>query len=349
MVAQFKGVGVVFSQMFGISFQTSVVVFAVIVAAYLAFGGFFAVAWTDAVQGFIMMAGMLLVGITAIVYVGGFGELNAKLAEINPEMLNFTGPKQWLWLPAMLGAWGVVGLGAVSVPYMIVRFITYKQGPGVLGKSVVLGTIAHAIFSLAVVCGLIAAVVIPGLKDFDTAMPSLILKILHPALAAFILAAIVAAVMSTVDSGLILVGQSFARDIYQELISSEEEVSQARLLVISRVIVVVVTAISAVLAFWPPPFLALMLYLGFGVMGSTFLCALILGLWWKRVNFWGALAGFIVPLSVYLGDRFWNFTGSGFIRYLIAVVLGLIATVVLSLLTPAQSKEELRPVFGESA
>ncbi len=344
MVAQYKAVGIIFSELFGMSFNTAVILFAIIVAVYLAVGGFLAVAWTDTLQGCIMIVGMLLIVFIGLGQVGGFEGLNAKVGEAKPEMLQVFG---WLSGYGLIGGALLLIAFNMSVPYVSVRFITYRKGPNAELKAGILSTIANMIFSLAIIAGMLAFVLLPGLTEFDKAMPLLILHLLHPLVAAILLAATVAAIMSTVDSGLIIVGQSFARDIYQKLIAGEEEVSDARLLVLSRIIVVVVVIVSAISSMWAPPeFLTLFLLFGAGFMAVTFFLSLTLGLWWKRMNSYGAMAGILIPLVIYVGNKMFGFGASGFKLFAVSIFWGLIGAVLLSLLTPAQPREELEAVFG---
>jgi len=280
--------GKLFETSFGLSYQLGVLVTAGVVVAYSTFGGFLAVSTTDFVQGCIMFVALILVPVVALTEMGGWGETKAVLNGINPSLLSLQG----------VGLLGIIsaaswGLGYFGQPHIIVRFMAIRSVSEIkvarrIGMS-------WMIVSLVGTCmvGLVGAayVVKTGatLNDPETIFIFFSTTLFHPLISGFLLAAILAAIMSTISSQLLVTSSSLVEDIvhtfFHKQASPQERVFFGRLAVVAVAVLAVVLAqdsTSSILS------LVSNAWAGFG---AAFGPVVLLSLFWQRMTRLGALAG----------------------------------------------------------
>jgi sodium/proline symporter len=330
--------GKLFETVFGFDYNIAVLVGAVAVISYTMFGGFLAVSWTDVVQGLLMVGALMLVPLVAMGEIGGLGGTLAAVEAKNPELLNmFTdaeGKSITLIGTLSLLGWG---LGYFGQPHILARF------KGIKSKSHVPAARRIAViwsgFSMIGACliGLIAIGYLPdGLSDTETVFMVLVDALFHPAIAGVLLAAILAAIMSTADSQLLVSSSALAEDFYKALFN--KEASPEKLVMVGRIAVVGIAVIATYLAMdKDSKVLALVSYAWAG-FGAAFGPSLILSLYWRRMTRAGAFAGIIVGgVTVVIWKQL---SGGWFELYEIipGFVLSFIAIIVVSKLTAEPSR-----------
>lgn len=286
--------GKLFETVFGMDYTTAVVVGTIAVVSYTFFGGFLAVSWTDVVQGLLMFAALLLVPIMAINAAGGWGETQAAMAAKNPEFLNaLTGtggePLGLLAILSLLG-WG---LGYFGQPHILARFKAIRSeddvpaarriaviwsGMGLLGAMLV-GFAAIGYFETP-------------LDDGERAFMLLVDALFHPVIAGILLAAILAAIMSTADSQLLVSSSALAEDFYKALF--RKEATQSELVWVGRFAVVGIAVVACILGLNPDSKVLELVSYAWAGFGAAFGPALILSLFWKQMTRAGAIAGIVV-------------------------------------------------------
>ncbi|MDR9423857.1 MAG: sodium/proline symporter PutP [Marinobacter sp.] len=309
-----------------------------VVLAYTVVGGFLAVSMTDFVQGCIMM--LALVIMPAVVLWGegggGYAQASATLNEIDPTLLSWT---EGLTFIGFLSAvtWG---LGYFGQPHIIVRFMairTLKDVPiarniGMSWMAIsLIGAISLGIFGRAYAVR----------NGMDVADPETIFIILsemlfHPLITGFLYAALLAAVMSTISSQLLVSSSSLTEDFYRLFL--RKEASDRECVNIGRLCVVLVGIAAAIIASDPDSQVLALVSNAWAGFGSAFGPLIILSLMWPRMNGAGAVAGLItgaVTVMVWISLG-WNgeFMGGpgvyeiipGFIMAWIAIVIGTLAT-----------------------
>jgi len=285
--------GKLFETVFGFDYTIAVLVGAVAVISYTLFGGFLAVSWTDVVQGLLMVGALILVPLFAMGEIGGLSGTLAAVEAKNPELLNmFTDAEgEAITLIGTLSLLGW-GLGYFGQPHILARFKGIKSKDHVPAARRI--AVIWSGISMAGACliGLAAIGYLPeGLGDNETVFMVLVDALFHPAIAGILLAAILAAVMSTADSQLLVSSSALAEDFYKALFN--KDASQEQLVKVGRIAVVVIAIIATALAMdKDSKVLALVSYAWAG-FGAAFGPALILSLYWKRMNKAGALAGII--------------------------------------------------------
>ena len=338
--------GKLFETVFGLDYQLAVVVGAVAVISYTMFGGFLAVSWTDVVQGLLMVGAMVLVPVLALSDLGGVGSAFDQIAAKNPELLdaftNADGTSITLIGTLSLVGWG---FGYFGQPHILARFKGIKSKDhvpaarriAVLWSGVSMaGSIAIGLFAIAYLKS--------DLGDNETVFMVMVDAIFHPVVAGVLLAAILAAIMSTADSQLLVSSSALAEDFYKALFNKEASAQQ--LVNVGRFAVVGIAVIATILALNPDSGVLDLVSYAWAGFGAAFGPALILSLYWKRMTKQGALAGIIVGgVTVVVWKQL---TGGWFDLYEImpGILFATIAIIGVSLAT-SEPSDSIKKKFDE--
>jgi len=215
IAAQMLATGKAFTVFLGWDYATGVWVGGLVTVSYTAFGGFKAVAYTDAAQAMLMLFALVAVPIVGIHAIGGLGALGQGLAVADSALL----------LPWSLGEGGLValiviasslavGLPFLGVPQLLVRFMAIRNAQDV-PKAAGISVVVILLFDLgAVATGLVGRVLFPGLEDAETVMPTLARSLFPPLVTGILVVAVLSAVMSTVSSLLNLASSAIVHDLY---------------------------------------------------------------------------------------------------------------------------------------
>ncbi|NIP60241.1 MAG: sodium/solute symporter, partial [Gemmatimonadetes bacterium] len=246
--AQFVGGGKAIGASFGLGHTAGVLLTAGIVVLYTTMaGGFLAVSLTDTLQAFLMLFALLGLPLVAIPAAGGWGAVRAELAAYQP---GFVDPLN-LGFGAFLGMVGI-GLGSPGNPHIIVRYMSIDDADQLRWAAGV-GTTWNVLMGAgAVLIGLAGRVFVPETSmlpgaDTENLFPVLARMHLHPALFGVVAAPIFAAIMSTADSQLLVAASSVVRDVYQSVLRRDREVSERRLVILSRSIVAILVGAALVM------------------------------------------------------------------------------------------------------
>ena len=239
--------GVFFESSFGLDYHTGLLIVSGVVLAYTMFGGFLAVSYTDFVQGLVMFLALILVPTFGVFLTGGFAETAASIREVNPELLNLVSGATFLGVLSSV-AWG---LGYFGQPHIIVRFMAIKTvketksarriGIGWMALSLI-GAISTALVGIAYFQQNTGATLV----DKEAVFIALGQIIFHPFIAGIMLAAVLAAIMSTISSQLIVTSSALIEDLYKAIIKTDA--SQKRYVFLGRMAVLIVAIIAAILA-----------------------------------------------------------------------------------------------------
>jgi len=283
--------GKLFESSFGLSYELGLYVTAGVVVAYTLFGGFLAVSLTDFVQGCIMFIALVLVPIVVINNVGGLSNMHADIQEINPDLLNmFSGVGIIGIISAM--SWG---LGYFGQPHIIVRFMAIRSI-----KDIPTARRIGMTWMIVAICGAMATgfsgiVYVKNtgitLDDPETIFILLSQVLFDPLIAGFLLAAILAAIMSTISSQLLVTSSSLTGDFYQTFL--DKKASDKRLVFVGRISVVLVALVAIYLAYDRDSSILDLVSNAWAGFGAAFGPLVILSLFWKDTNRNGALAGII--------------------------------------------------------
>ncbi len=336
--AQIVAGGLIANIVFGIPTEWGMVGFTVILIAYTVIGGMIAVVYTDLVQLVIMVLGATCAVPLAIRQVGGLERLFTYVEAVNP--LTFT----WQGLPGtLLFTMGMAFLlGSVATPEKLIRLYAMRDMPTIRRGILLTIVAATAVNLLVFVLSLAAVVLFPNLPTGDLAMPMIATAVLPATLGAILLAAITAAMMSTVDSLLVVAGSALSFDIYQTLV--DPDASPGRRLIVDRLGILVVGSIPVVLLLsgvGEGELVQFIVLLFTALMASSFFMPVVLGVYWRRATREGAAAAMVGGVTT-------TFLWEAFGRESIDPVLpGFLASATLmvgvSLLTPPPPDSAVEP------
>ncbi|WP_431190850.1 sodium/proline symporter PutP [Marinobacter alexandrii] len=286
--------GKLFETVFGLDYTVAVIVGTIAVVSYTFFGGFLAVTWTDVIQGLLMFVALLLVPIMAINADGGWAATSAAMEAKNPEFLDaFTGTDG-----AALGALSILsllgwGLGYFGQPHILARFKAIRSEDDVpAARRIAVIWSGLGLFG-ALLCGFAAIGYFETpLDDGERAFMLLVDALFHPIIAGVLLAAILAAIMSTADSQLLVSSSALAEDFYKALF--RKEASQEELVWVGRFAVVGIAIIACILGLNPDSKVLELVSYAWAGFGAAFGPALILSLFWRNMTRNGAIAGIVV-------------------------------------------------------
>ncbi|MEF2231677.1 MAG: sodium/pantothenate symporter [Pseudodesulfovibrio sp.] len=302
MLAQFIGGARLFQAVTGYPYVVGLALFGLSVVLYTAVGGFRAVALTDAIQGVVMIVAVVVILLAVIKAGGGMEQCMAALKRIDPGLITPTGPKEALPQPFILSFWVLVGLGVLGLPQTTQRCMAYRDSRA-MHDAMVVGTLIIGFMILcAHLAGALGRAVLPDLPAGDLAMPSLIVGLLSPGWAGVFIAGPLAAIMSTVDSMLLLVSAAIIKDLYihYRLGGDASRMTTGSLKKASLICTVVVGLLVFVAAMEPPDLLVWINLFAFGGLEAVFLCPIVLGLYWEGGNAAGALSSMILGVGTFI-------------------------------------------------
>ena len=331
--------GKLFESSFGLNYELGLFITAGVVVAYSTFGGFLAVSTTDFVQGCIMFLALILVPIVTLNQIGSVAQTQYYLMELSPAMLTLGGGSLLGILSA--ASWG---LGYFGQPHIIVRFMAIRSVREIkvarrIGMSWMIISLTGAI-----AVGLVGAAYIKSidgnLSDPETIFIFLSNTLFDPLVSGFLLAAILAAIMSTISSQLLVTSCSLTEDIYHTFL--RKKASDTELVLVGRFCIVAVALLAIFLAHNRDSSILSLVSNAWAGFGAAFGPVVLLSLFWARMTRQGALAGILVGASAVL---FWiygdftinNQTPSDYIYEIVpGFFAGVIAIFIVSLLTKSQ-------------
>ncbi len=340
--------GKLFETVFGLDYTTAVIIGTVCVVSYTLFGGFLAVSWTDLVQGLLMSAALLIVPIAAMN--GGLGQLSSDLHNINPELLTLWNDAKGEPLSAIaiisLAAWG---LGYFGQPHILARFKATRSNKDLVTarRIAVIWTALSMVGAMLV--GLVGLIYVtnsgaPKLDDGEKIFMLLVNAMFHPVIAGILLAAILAAIMSTADSQLLVSSSAMAEDLYKQVL--KKDATSEEIVRVGRFAVILISLIALVLAMTPDSSVLGLVSYAWAGFGAAFGPAIVLSLYWPRMNRNGALAGIVVGgVTIVLWKQF---TGGWFDVYEIVpgIILSTLSIVIVSLIT-GEPEDEVKKQHAE--
>ena len=288
--AQIIAGGLVANIVFGIPAMQGMVIFTIILLIYTIIGGMIAVVYTDFLQLIIMCLGALVSVPLAIRHFGSLGDLLLYVEAIKPT--TFT----WEGMPAvLLFTLGLAFfLGSVSTPEKVTRLYAMRNMK-TIRRAILLTILVVTIINLLVfILGLAGMVLFPTLPSGDLAMPIIAKAVLPTFIGTIMLAAVTSAMMSTVDSLLLVAGSALSEDIYRSMF--KPKATRKERLKVARIGIFIVGSIPLLLivtGIGEGELIQFIVVLFSALMASGFFVPVVLGLWWKGASKEGAIAAML--------------------------------------------------------
>ena len=347
--------GKLFNTVFGIDYHIALAIGAAVILCYTFMGGFMAVCVTDFVQGTLMLVGLLIVPLVAYFMLNGnLGDLLAQsgapggAAFLNP-LENGERPYTFVEIFSQL-AWG---LGYCGMPHILIRFMAIKNEKELRKSSVIAIVWVIISLTLAVAIGVIGrAYLLPAILGETAGAPSaesvfiqmiqetFTNKINLPFIGGIFICGILAAIMSTADSQLLVCSSSVSADIYQDIF--KPEATDKEVLNVGRITTIVVAALAFIIAWNPNSSVMALVSDAWAGLGSAFGPLVVMSLFWKRTNLPGAIAGLLSgALTVIIWDYIpliggqTPYVATGLYSLVVGFIISLLFIIVVSLITKA--------------
>ena len=343
MTAVFKGIGNLLEVFLDIPYRAAIIIVFFIVMLYTVAGGFISVVKTDAVQGLVMVLAAILLFRGVVSAAGGLDSAGALANDPATEPL-----LRWGGGVSVAVALGVVFAGTVKFavePRQLSRFYALESRAAIR-RGVWVSTLAFVVvYSLLIPVGLYARNIMPGgLADTDMVVPQLLTTpgVFSAGVGAFLLLAMVAAAMSSLDSVLLVMASTAQRDIVGMLRPAGSERS---ILTATRLYVALFALITAIISLNPPEGIVVLTALSGAIYGACFGPALLMGLHWRRGNGAAAIASFATGLLVLL---VWNLLPWSDVMHQVfpAVALSFAVYCMVAKFTPSCASDELDRLFA---
>ena len=343
--AQIMAGGLVANVAFGVPLTWGMIGFTAILLAYTVVGGMIAVVYTDFFQLAVMILSVLAAVPLSLRHLGGLDGLFEAVRAVDPAVFTFDGGLA----PSLLFTMGLAFmLGSVATPEKLTRLYAMRDMRTIRRGILLTIVLATGINLLVFILALVAIALFPALPSGDLAMPMIAYSVLPSTIGTLMLAAITAAMMSTVDSLLIIAGSALSHDIYQSVLNPAAD--PRRRMRVARAGVVIVGTIPVVLlltGIGRGELVQFIVLLFTALMASSFFIPVVLGVYWRRATREGAVAAMVGGILV---TFLWKLFGAATIDPVLPGFLTSASLMVgVSMLTPAPPESALRPYFEEPA
>ena len=326
-----KACGTLFNTVAGIDANIAMYIAALITIGYVFLGGFKAACWTDFFQGLLMLAAMMIAPIFAATMLGGMN------VEPMPEGY-FTVLTSWQDIVSGL-AWG---LGYFGMPHSIVRFMSLRSQKEMKKSAVVAIFWTVLIVFFAALIGIIGRQFLgydPNTEENSLVFILMVRAIFPAVISGVLLAAILAASMSTASAQMLSAASSLAADVYKPIVR-KGDATEREMFWMSRCAVILISVVAVLIASNPGAGSIMSLVSNaWAIFGAAFGPCIILSLFWRRFNFAGALSGIVAGGAVDVVWLMFLTSSTGVYELLPGFVVGLIVAVAVTLMTPAPSAE----------
>ncbi|WP_053364933.1 sodium/proline symporter PutP [Bacillus sp. FJAT-27245] len=341
---------VFFESSFGTSYLTGLYIVGGVVVAYTLFGGFLAVSYTDFIQGLMMLIALLLVPAIGIFVTGGPSETFETVRAVNPAFMDLLKGTTFIGIISA-AAWG---LGYFGQPHIIVRFMAITDVKEIknarrIGMGWMIISLIGTIFVALVGIAYFQQNTNVKLDNPEAVFIVLGQILFHPIFAGFMLAAVLAAIMSTISSQLIVTSSALVEDLYKVLV--KKDASDKHLVFLGRMSVLIVALIAAALAFDQDNTILNLVAYAWAGFGASFGPIIIMSLFWRKMTNWGAIAGMIVgAVTVIVWSNYdlgKVLFGESLYEIVPGFLLNLVVAYVVSLMT-YKKNDEIETEFDQS-
>lgn len=346
LAAQFSGAGKVLKVTFGLDPLIGALIGAVVIVFYTMMGGFSAVAWTDLIQGIIMIATLVILPIAGMIELADQGttisaaihKANEGYKIANSDFMSVTGGKTGWALIAVIISGLSWGLGYIGQPHLLTRFMAIRSAAEIKISRRIAITWAIPAFTGAFAIGIVGLSLYGRemFTDPEFLMPFLATKLLPSWVAGIFISGAVAAMMSTADSQILVITSTVVEDFYHKAL--KKDVSVKKLLKLSRIVTVIIGVFGFILAITSTKLIFHLVSYAWSGLGASFGPALLLLLKWKKTTQEGVLAGMITgTITTIIWSEITVLDNFISVRF-VAFIFALFAVITVSLLT--QHKRE---------
>ncbi|HOP64565.1 MAG TPA: sodium/proline symporter PutP, partial [Spirochaetota bacterium] len=343
--------GKLFNTVFGIQYEYAILIGGGVLVLYTFLGGFFAVSWSDMIQGIVMLFAAIAVPTYALFYMGGISAASERITSISPTLLSITKNISGDNLSAIAiissAAWG---LGYFGMPHILVRFMGIDSAENIkdarkIAMVWVIISLASAMFIGVIGRAYTAGTPLAG-GDSERIFMIMVQSLFVTFLAGIMLSAILAAIMSTADSQLLVAASTISEDFYKAIF--KKDAGQKELVWSGRVAVIIIAIVAYSISLNPDSSVFKVVSFAWAGLGATFGPIVIMALFWRRTTAKGAMAGVLAGGITVLVWKNLSSLGGIFTLYEIvpAFILSMIAIIAVSLID-SEPPEEITDLFDK--
>ncbi len=343
--AQFSAGAKLFETLMGIDYTVALILGSLVIIAYTFLGGFMAVSFTDFIQGMLMFFALIVVPFVILGELGGWTSAMTALDGVAPNYMNLIRATEGGGVLPVIAivsnlAWG---LGYFGQPHILARFMAVKRTEDIKKARWIAMVWVSVTLAAAVVIGILGRVYLPGIPDPEKIFMLSVDVLFVPVIAGVLLAAILAASMSTADSQLLVTASSISEDIYKKYIN--KDATDQEMIKVGRLAVVGIALVAMGIALDPDSSVFSLVSYAWAGLGASFGPVILASLFWRRTNKWGAIAGMITGAVGVVGwTRLAGISDAaifGLYEIVPAFLLSGLAIYAVSLLTEAPEAEIL--------
>lgn len=345
--AQFVAFGVLFEVVLDVSFTFGVVVGGIVTIVYTIVGGFFAVSLTDFIQGLLLAFAFIALPILGIVEIGGFTEMGYQLTDrMGEEFLQPFFGSSALTLAGLVAiiSYLFIGFGFNGSPHILIRYMALRNTRDV--KRIALIGIVWMMIAYygAVLIGLAGLALFPDIADPEQIFPVMTVELLPWWLAGIIISASLSAMMSSIDSMLLIASSSVAEDLWNKIFN-KGELKEEKTILVSRIATALLGLFAIVIALNPLDSVFWLSVFAWAGLATCFGPPIIISLFWNKVTKTGAITGMIVGPAVTVVWYFWSpidiYEGGP------AFISALVAIIVVSLFTQPPEGDDFEEMWND--
>lgn len=344
MLAQFIGGARLFESITGYSYQTGLLIFGLTVIIYTTVGGFRAVILTDTIQGIMMVMASIAILVAVIAAGGGVSNVISSLHSIDPGLITPNGAGESIPKPFILSFWVLVGFGILGLPQTTQKCLGFRDSKS-LHSAMIIGTAVVGFTMLTMhLAGAMGRAVLPGIEIGDLAIPTITVKLLSPFWAGIFIAGPLAAIMSTVDSMLIICSATIVKDLYFHYVAHNDtaQLPPKKIRYMSLIVTGVIGLIVFFAALNPPSLLVWINLFAFGGLEAVFLWPTLFGLYWERANSTGAMISMLGGCASFFWFNMTKVSWSGTTAIVPTLLIAAFLFIIGSYVGKAESKETIK-------
>lgn len=347
LVGIVKAGAVSLGALLGISYKIGVLLIATISVLYLMFGGYMARCYTDMAQGILMFVGMTAVMVAGFFIVGGPSEIAAGVAACDPQLLETPGPKGWSALFLFSTVFAIAPWG---LPTLVQTNFTIGRRKNIYTSAIVLSIWVAAVLFGSMIIGNMGRAYFGNayVDSVDSVFPALVMDWFPNAFGAFIIVAVIAAAMSTIDGTLMNSGAAFGVDIYKRFL--KKDAPDKTVIRVTNITMFVITAVVVIWAFNPPALVLTLTSYAFSLIAGGLIVPIYASLYSKKITSAGCVASIATGV---LGTLLWYLVkvNGGYILgippFVAGAVLSLLAIFIVSKFTKPLPQDFVDGLFSK--
>lgn len=299
MLVQFISAARLIESTINIPYKTALIIFSSIIIIHTIIGGFKGSVILDILHGLIILIGTLILLISTIKKTGGLQGSIENLKIINNQLISIWRSEEIFNIQSLISLWILICFGSIGLPHLTIRCLSFKNNKS-MKNGIIIGTIIITFLTFSIhLSGALGRVLFPNISIPDQIIPKLIKSVLTPINYGIFLSSALSAIISTINAQLLQFSATLIKDIYLN-INKNKKNKKIKIKIFSKTSILITGIILIFFSLKPPKMIIWLNLLSFGLLESVFFWPLILGFFWKKSNYFGAIISMWFSLIMYI-------------------------------------------------